>query len=846
MEKLYLGDCLDVLPTLPDNSVDSIVTDPPYELGFMGKSWDNSGIAYNVDMWKECLRVLKPGGHLLSFSGTRTYHRMAVAIEDAGFEIRDMIEWIYGSGFPKSLNIGKAVDKLQGNEREVVGTKKGQGNIPNDRGNWGLKPNEDVVVDKGNSPYEGWGTALKPSHEPVVFCSKPLTPRLYFAILIGDISNNIIQLCQISNVKDAEKIFSGIQAKLEKEGVLSVADNVRINAWESLENVKFAEKSFTSKEQKSSDLTKTKENSAQLNAKQNGKKDNLQEIKTLAGVEANIKALMDIIIFGTTEDTSQNIALLWNSISEELLNQANTLTISMATRLITDLKILKLSATQSILESTGSLFKTPQNIPPNHEPICMARKPLSEKTVVENVLKWGTGGINIDESRVESSEIITTHSNGKGNTGDGGIYGHYETVETGNERTGRFPANLIHDNSEEVRECFPETKSGGTNGKKVGNKNCWLGVDKEYDMNELAPNSGNASRFFRAIPQVVDYNDFSIYNRSILTNIKQLCGQHLTKKKTGIMLDGVIQEAERFIQDAELLTSGNNTTIEKSLTDIVSTTKTLTQQMTELKTLNVLPNWLITKFTEESEKTIKSLKELNTENVKSAKSIFLLQTFISEVLENIRAIAEIVAEQDSNNGEKVSDSSRFFKSIIYTAKASKSERNKGCEGLYWLKDKQIDKELWEKLNQENEVNKDNKEYKRHSISKSNNHATVKNVSLMEYLIKMVTPKGGIVLEPFAGSGSTLVAAKENGFGFIGIELTEDYIPIIEARTGVKAEKIQPIENVIQKTQTEPTSVIKEKPINTQKPKNDIDTCECGGRIVKTASGRCCEQCLADY
>jgi DNA modification methylase len=129
---------------------------------------------------------------------------------------------------------------------------------------------------------------------------------------------------------------------------------------------------------------------------------------------------------------------------------------------------------------------------------------------------------------------------------------------------------------------------------------------------------------------------------------------------------------------------------------------------------------------------------------------------------------------------------------------------------------------------------------------ANNHPTVKPIALMEYLIKMVTPKGGIVLEPFAGSGSTLVAAKENGFGFIGIELTEDYIPIIEARTGVKAEKIQPIENVIQKTQTEPTSVIKEKPINTQKPKNDIDTCECGGRIVKTASGRCCEQCLADY
>src|SRR5574343_203349 len=122
--KLVQGDSLIALKDIAENSIDSIVTDPPYELGFMGKAWDNTGISNNVELWKECLRVLKPGGYLLSFSGTRTYHRMASAIEDAGFEVRDMIEWVYGSGFPKSLNIGKAVDKLQGNEREVVGEQK--------------------------------------------------------------------------------------------------------------------------------------------------------------------------------------------------------------------------------------------------------------------------------------------------------------------------------------------------------------------------------------------------------------------------------------------------------------------------------------------------------------------------------------------------------------------------------------------------------------------------------------------------------------------------------------------------------------------------------------------------
>ena len=117
--RLLHGDCLEKLKKLESNSIDSIVTDPPYELGFMGKAWDKTGIANSVEMWRECLRVLKPGGHLLAFSGTRTYHRMASAIEDAGFEIRDMIEWVYGSGFPKSLNIGKAVDKLQRGNRVV-------------------------------------------------------------------------------------------------------------------------------------------------------------------------------------------------------------------------------------------------------------------------------------------------------------------------------------------------------------------------------------------------------------------------------------------------------------------------------------------------------------------------------------------------------------------------------------------------------------------------------------------------------------------------------------------------------------------------------------------------------
>ncbi len=113
---LYHGDCREILQGLPDESVSAIVTDPPYGLAFMGKKWDYDVPA--VEVWAECLRALKPGGHLLAFAGTRTQHRMAVRIEDAGFEIRDMIAWVYGSGFPKSLDVSKAIDRMDATEEQ--------------------------------------------------------------------------------------------------------------------------------------------------------------------------------------------------------------------------------------------------------------------------------------------------------------------------------------------------------------------------------------------------------------------------------------------------------------------------------------------------------------------------------------------------------------------------------------------------------------------------------------------------------------------------------------------------------------------------------------------------------
>ena len=167
-----------ILSQLPDASVDACVTDPPYELGFMGKGWDATGIAYDVDLWREVWRVLKPGGHLLAFGGTRTWHRLACAIEDAGFEVRDSIAWMYGSGFPKSLDVSKAIDKAAGAEREVVGTRFRAATGRAEQGSGGYAFSEDFTetapATDAARTWQGWGTALKPAFEPVVVARKPL------------------------------------------------------------------------------------------------------------------------------------------------------------------------------------------------------------------------------------------------------------------------------------------------------------------------------------------------------------------------------------------------------------------------------------------------------------------------------------------------------------------------------------------------------------------------------------------------------------------------------------------------------------------------------------------------
>lgn len=202
--KIINGNSLEVLDTLAENSIDAIVTDPPYELGFMGKKWDSTGIAYNVELWKKALRVLKPGGFLLAFGGSRTYHRIACAIEDAGFFIKDCIMWVYGSGFPKSMALDKSIEgKLTTGSANKTQFKNLSGELV-DRGNYGYAKMQN---EQGNRPadynlieekrldklnpttelakkYSGWGTCLKPAYEPIIVAQKPTE---------GSITDNVIK-----------------------------------------------------------------------------------------------------------------------------------------------------------------------------------------------------------------------------------------------------------------------------------------------------------------------------------------------------------------------------------------------------------------------------------------------------------------------------------------------------------------------------------------------------------------------------------------------------------------------------------------------------------------------------
>jgi DNA modification methylase len=380
--KILHGNNLEILPTLPDNSVDSIVTDPPYELGFMGKKWDSSGIAYSVELWQQCLRVLKPGGHLLSFGGTRTWHRVAVAIEDAGFEIRDSMAWLYGSGFPKSLDISKAIDKGQGQnlERQLTFTAWMR--------NTGItaKQIDEITQTKMGSHYT----------------THPTQPAIATANIFDKLRPYLPEVPE-----EIERLVA------ERTGI----------EW--------------------------------------------KEYKKRAVIGVNKKAeLKDSVYFGKLEaakNSGRAIGYGEFDITAPSTPEAQQ------------------------WQGWGTALK------PAFEPIVVARKPI-EGTVANNVLKWGTGGLNIDGSRI-GSETISTHNAPKGSFA-GGEENRGSDTSSYKTHTGRWPANIILDPyTAELLDQQSGTSKSGQNKNEKGSGGIWqkssgLPCGPEYG------DSGGASRFF--------------------------------------------------------------------------------------------------------------------------------------------------------------------------------------------------------------------------------------------------------------------------------------------------------------------------------------------------------------
>lgn len=533
-EKLLVGDCLETLKKIPDNSIDSVVTDPPYELGFMGKSWDSTGIAFNVAVWKECMRVLKPGGHLLAFSGSRTYHRMAVAIEDAGFEIRDQIMWIYGSGFPKSMAIDKAIDK------------RGGKNI-----GW----------------FGGW---LKNWREENNISQKQI------AALFPSKSGNL----------------TGCVANWELGLNLPTAEQFTIIC----QHFKLP---FDSVEEAERKVIGTKF-SGIANKNEKGR----HTIGSSKATEVNIT-------IPSTPEAKQ-----W--------------------------------------QGWGTALK------PAHEPIVVARKPISEKTVAENVLTYGTGAINIDASRVGTTGARTNSTKGAGSNG---IYSEYGSMETDIKDYGRFPANLILSHNPDCQLIGTQTDDITLNG---------TGNDKLFHGNFNGGQDQSPKQATTEVYQCTEGCPFLEFPNSKST------GGRIGKKDMGSVTNVPAGEYE----------AGD-------------------------------PGY-------------------------------------------------------GDNGT----AARFF----YCAKTSKAERNAGLTDLP-TKQTVGGGGLTAPLREDGSLETASAGGKYGSIKavKQNFHPTVKPLTLIRYLIKLVTPPNGTVLDPFLGSGTTAVAATLDNYKWIGCELTEEYLPIINGR-----------------------------------------------------------------
>jgi len=593
--RLMLGDCLERLRELPDCSVDSVVTDPPYGLSFMGKKWDYD--VPSVEVWAECLRVLKPGGHLLAFAGTRTQHRMAVRIEDAGFEIRDMIAWVYGSGFPKSLDVSKAIDKAAGAERQTVGVQK-----------------------RSQVASEGWDRPWK--HEAM------------------------------------------------KESGSTVA-------------------------------------------------------------EFNITA-------PATEAARQ-----W--------------------------------------QGWGTALK------PALEPITVARKPLGEKTVAANVLEHGTGAINVDGCRVAYQGDYRSPARSSGQVNSGGSFGGGVTEfdDAKAEEKGRWPANLIHDGSDEVVGLFPVTGASKATPRNNGDfKSVAKGRDLPHVTYGHDDNGGSAARFFKSCqPETLD---LLFCRAKAILHAWQLNQKIVSAAESNSCLS---RQAAAFVLSNAVIAASQGG---KLLSDVKGLSTTVTEHECEMLCETLTTAILIL---ESDALLVQSLDALiqngclvNVAGTSKQTGTTTITISLPKSGGYAEPVTFSITQMNAEHGA-VELASRFK----YCAKASKKDRDEGCEGMEEreknTRNSYGDQSSYECLDGANRVGN-----KGTSLAR-NHHPTVKPTDLMRYLCRLVTQPGGVVLDPFMGSGSTGKAAVLEGFQFIGIEREGEYLDIATRRIA-DASPLSGLQNIL--------------------------------------------------
>jgi DNA modification methylase len=504
--RLLPGDCREVMATLPDASVDAIVCDPPYGLAFMGRAWDApDGAPFAVELWAQALRVLKPGGHVVAFSGTRTYHRLACAIEDAGFEIRDQLAWVYGSGFPKSMDVAKQLDKVAGVKGEFGAPKsaahadmlaRGVARRGEKHEGWDRPWMDDPeAVSNAQRQYipstdaarqwQGWGTALKPSWEPICLARKPLS----------SLETNVLAV---------------VESQLREHGVRGEIRWKRGSASD-------AGKQKNPPHSSSIELPEAAGTSASLAETSARSRTERSTPRTTADGGANGQKTIATGLGSIPEKLTQSSAPMFSahtgedaSVAGNRKNVSSPSTTSTAAEQSTGKPSTARSTPNSVERDTrpaiasfagiatgltGSLAHVLINqsedgmfVWPDGLPEFVPAKAL---TVAANVLAHGTGALNIDGTRVGTADTYT-YPNGRGGSP---IHkgGQDCSAPAESNPLGRWPANLLHDGSEEVVALFPESGDNWRADKGAG-----LGYHGADAARGAAghTDSGSAARFF--------------------------------------------------------------------------------------------------------------------------------------------------------------------------------------------------------------------------------------------------------------------------------------------------------------------------------------------------------------